>query len=178
MAGAAEEIAIRKMGPRALTFLGNSSGGVLVNCPKALLPALVPFVLGEDGTPDSVAPLVHGTYLLRVLPFPGASPFRVAVEQVNPRLATTVDPFVTGHFLSPGDQFEFFVDDSLIDGIVALVQCGASPSESCALQEIPIVTVNRILTTLLMSETGDTASPFELQPPPAPENLCGVVRKK
>lgn len=174
MGGAADEFSTRKMGPRAITFLGNAAG-ILFNCPQQLAVVDKPFVLGEDGTPASLAPLVHGTYILRVIVFPSAT-FQVAVQQLNANDVATASPFLNGHILAPGDTFEFMVDDSLIDGIVAVRQCGSSPEEACDGIEIPIVTVNRLVTTLPMSATGDTASVSALRPPAAPAGKCGLIK--
>lgn len=175
MAGAAEMIVLRKLGPRVLSFLPNS-GGVLSNCRKSLSSAQAPFVLGEDGTSASVALLVHGTYILRVIAFPGAAIYLVGAQQLNPRDAGAANPLNFGHPLHSGESFEFFVDDSLIDGVIAVEQCGQAPEFSCGQNGgplYPIVTVNRIISVLPMAATGDTASANQLRPIPADPSVCG-----
>jgi hypothetical protein len=174
MPSAMEQAGTRKIGPRALTFLAQPTAAplVLTNCRKALAAAAKPFVLGEDYTTDTVAPLVDGWWRIQLV-----LGQRTFVAQVNARQVGS-DPFKRGIMLGGGaaPSFDFFVDDALIDGILVLQQCGQGGVAQCnSGQAFPLAIVNRLESVLLPSETGDTTSASTKRPTPAAENACGPL---
>lgn len=160
MAGAADRASTRKLGPRALTMVLGAPNAVW-NCRKTLPQVLHTFILGEAGTPESAKPLVHGWYRLTVVPTPevGGGSVGIWVQQVTSAEALATDPSRTGQFLQGGESFDFFVDDSSLDSVLVLLQCGSpSGNQVCLLDPVPLATVNRLDTVRPPSATGNTSS--------------------
>lgn len=152
-----------------MTFLIQTAPAAqLVNCRAKLDKALRPFVLGEDGIPESASLLVRGWYVLQVSP--GSS---LWVAQINPSWIVDTNAVAHGHYVT--DKFEFFVESSLIDGALVVQQCLGTPLV-CNQQELTqLAWINRTDTVMPMSVTGDTESADVSRPPPAPDNVCGKV---
>lgn len=157
---------VRKLGPRALTFCANpvtAEGSVLlVNCPEC--PAfesedgvILGECAGEPPVPGSGTLLVAGWYR-------AVTNCPVWIQQLNPANACSADPLNCGNPLNPGESFEFYVDLSCVDGVIAVLFCAPSliacpPQCICTPADCPcFVTINRIDTVLTMAQTGDNFS--------------------
>lgn len=166
-----------KGGPRVLTILPtiDSETGIAAaivnNCPNCDLPTTVT-VWNEDVEEGTVDVLVHGWYTLE-------TDINIFWQQVNPINACTTNPWETGKRLAAGSCIAFFVDQSVIDGIIVIGICPLSDTTSipqpCGEDlttsdntKIGLIRVNRGDTIRLMSDTGDDASAMV----PPPSSIC------
>lgn len=164
---------VRKIGPRALTFCAtpDAEGVLLVNCPGCdAFTSENGLVRQACGSEFEAGPLVTGWYR-------AVTNCAVYIQQLNPDDACDADPLNCGIPLNPGEAFEFYVDLSCVDGIIAVFFCPASDLTQCPPQCICtpsdctcFVAINRIDTILPMEATGDTFSPGS----PGGSSACGT----
>lgn len=156
-----------KGGPRVFTAVPdlNIQTGIIAdtinNCPKCPLPTGVT-VWNEDGVVGQRDLLVHGWYVLD-------TDIPIFWQQVSPKDACSTNPVATGKKLNAGGCIPFFVDESVIDGVIVISFCPGALSSiefSCGvtlftptLQNVAgLVRISRSDTILKMSDTGDSAT--------------------
>lgn len=154
-----------KGGPRVLTvtpLIINQSviNGLASNCPTCALSTGV--VTQNEDFEEGRDLLVHGWYVLE-------TDISLFWQQVNPADACTTNPLRTGRKLAAGQCVAFFVDQSIIDGVIVFYFCEQEQPVYCSVEEEiredqGFVRISRADTVLKMSVTGDNATDMVPQP--------------
>lgn len=139
---------------------------IMTNCTKCGNPAGSE-VRGEDGTVATADLLVHSWHIIE-------TDVDIFWDQLNPRDACTANPVKFGARLRAGQCTAFFVDHSLMDGVIAIQFCiGQTLPALCSADPTRpegLVRVIRKDSILLPSITLDNIS--VMAPTGAPNGTC------